>query len=63
MNKDMQQFSSFYDLLIEHCMMKRPEMETIEDVKQYLTDIDHPEKDNASFCYEFFNFLKEPFCV
>ncbi len=58
-----QQFSDFYDLLLDSCIDKESEFQSVADVKAYLHKKEHPEKDNASFCYDFFQFCKEPFCI
>lgn len=51
----------FMDLLIVMCMEKRDT--DIDSIKQFLNDIDHLEKDNASFIYEFSVWVKEPMCI
>lgn len=54
-------FDSFYHLMF--LMIDRGLDTGIESIKQFLKDINHEEKDNASFAYEFFKFMKEPICI
>lgn len=54
-------YDVFYDIIIENQMAERDELTDLEECKAHLQKIDHPQKDNPSFCYEFFQFCIEPF--
>lgn len=57
-------YSEFYDMLIENGMNKPPNpLDDLEDCKKHLSDINHPKKDDASYCYEFWQFCNEPICI
>lgn len=51
------------DLLIIHSGEKFKEVEDVSDIKSFLLEIDHPKKDNASYCFELYNYFKEPICI
>ena len=48
----------FLDLLI---LANQP-LESIADCKDYLQSIDHEQKDNSSFIYNFWQYCNEPVC-
>lgn len=57
-------YSEFYDILIEAIRSKSPnQLDDLEDCKMYLSDINHPKKDDASFCYEFWQFCIGTICI
>jgi hypothetical protein len=54
--------SDNFDLLME-MKIAHKSTETLEDIKNYLIEVGHEEKDNASFIYNFYQYCKEPMCI